>query len=670
MNQVKQLLFFFLFAGLMQQSFAQFSPEEQKQIDSLNAIIVNSASHDTSLASAYVALSNIVYVSNLDTIIPLCERAISIARRSLNKYSERKIRRSLYNSIAGSLNNIGFIYSNKGDIPKALEYYHLSLKVAEKTGDKQGIATSLNNIGPIYYYQGDILQALEYYHRSLKIKEEIGDKKGIAYSLNNIGSIYLYQKETTKALDYFHRGLKIREEIGDKQGIAYSLSNIGFAYQDLGNHEKGREYFLQSLKIVEEIGDKISIAHALHDIGNAYLEEGKMIAAESYAKRSLALSKELGFPENIRNAAQLLYKTYEKQRMGMEALEMHKLFIQMRDSLSNEETQKATLKELAKYEYEKQKAISDKEHEKQMAVAAEQEKKQKIISYSIGTGLVMMLLFSFVLFNRLQLTRKQKVVIEHQKKEVEAKHKEITDSIFYAKRIQDSILPSRASMREHLKDEFLLFQPKDVVAGDFYWMEPSGDSLYFAVADCTGHGVPGAMVSVVCSYSLSKALLEENITQTGKLLDRTRELVIERFAKSGEEVNDGMDISLCALNMKTRQLQWSGANNPLWRISKGEMIKYRPNKQPIGRYEEFELFATHDIQLEKDDIIYLFSDGYADQFGGPNGKKFMSQRLNDLLLSIASKPMGEQKKILKRSFEDWKIAQEQVDDVCIIGVRV
>jgi serine phosphatase RsbU (regulator of sigma subunit) len=171
-----------------------------------------------------------------------------------------------------------------------------------------------------------------------------------------------------------------------------------------------------------------------------------------------------------------------------------------------------------------------------------------------------------IVFRALQITKNQKQIIEHQKEIVEEKHKEIQDSINYAKRIQDAIMPSLEDMQMALKNGFILYQPKDVVAGDFFWMEKINNVVYFAAADCTGHGVPGAMVSVVCSNALTKALLEEGIRETGKLLDRTRELVIERFAKSGDEVKDGMDISLCALNVETNELQWSGANNPLWII--------------------------------------------------------------------------------------------------------
>jgi len=286
--------------------------------------------------------------------------------------------------------------------------------------------------------------------------------------------------------------------------------------------------------------------------------------------------------------------------------------------------------------------------------------------------------------------------ISEQKQIVEDKHKEITDSIHYAKRIQQSILPTDEMINKTLKDNFLLYLPKDVVSGDFYWLEkaplnlPKGEEFsspkvesegaFIAVADCTGHGVPGAMVSVVCSNALSKALLEEGITDTGKLLTRVREIVIERFAKSGG-VRDGMDIALCSLRFDVQGLmltesetvallQYSGANRPLLIVRKGELIKIKPDKQPIGKFFEDRPFTTHEIPLQKNDMVYLFSDGYADQFGGKSGKKFMTKQLYNLLLNIAEKPMKEQKEILHQTLIAWQGNYIQVDDICVFGVRI
>ncbi len=217
-----------------------------------------------------------------------------------------------------------------------------------------------------------------------------------------------------------------------------------------------------------------------------------------------------------------------------------------------------------------------------------------------------------------------------------------------------------------------MYLPKDVVADDFIWMEQIEEVVYFAAADCTGHGVPGAMVSVICSNALSKSLLEDGIKDTGKLLDRTREIVIERLARSGEEVKDGMDISLCALQLNTLQLQWSGANNPLWilRNESNEIDEIKPDKQPIGKYENQRPYLAHTIQLEKGDSIYVFTDGFQDQFGGVNNKKFKPQQLKTLLLANKDKTMIDQKDVLKDSFFAWKGTNEQVDDVCLIGVKI
>lgn len=265
----------------------------------------------------------------------------------------------------------------------------------------------------------------------------------------------------------------------------------------------------------------------------------------------------------------------------------------------------------------------------------------------------------------------QRNISEKQKTLIEEKNKEIIDSINYAKRIQNAIMPSIEAVKDALKEVFVLYLPKDVVAGDFFWMEKIGDVIYFAAADCTGHGVPGAMVSVVCSNALTKSLLEDKIETTGPLLDRTRDAVIEKLAKSGDQVKDGMDISLCALNMKTGELQWSGANNPLWIIRNGnnEIEEIKGDKQPIGLFERSQPFTTHDLQLKTGDMLIVFTDGYQDQFGGPRGKKFKPKQLKEVLINNKSIEMDQCKNNLEKVFYDWKGENEQVDDICMIGVQ-
>jgi serine phosphatase RsbU (regulator of sigma subunit) len=262
----------------------------------------------------------------------------------------------------------------------------------------------------------------------------------------------------------------------------------------------------------------------------------------------------------------------------------------------------------------------------------------------------------------------QKQEVENQKHLVEEKQKEILESIAYAKRLQEAILPPADYFSEVTSNYFILYKPKDIVAGDFYWAEKVGDLFYVAAADSTGHGVPGAMVSVVCSTALNRAVKEFGIKKTGEILDKTRELVIETFEKSKSEVKDGMDISLLCFDIQKQQITWSGANNPLWYVSNGQLSEIRADKQPIGKTDYPKPFTTHTIANNTDVVLYLFTDGLPDQFGGPNGKKYKYKQFSDLLMRNNNLTFTEQKSEIEKSFADWKGELEQVDDVCVIGI--
>jgi serine phosphatase RsbU (regulator of sigma subunit) len=252
--------------------------------------------------------------------------------------------------------------------------------------------------------------------------------------------------------------------------------------------------------------------------------------------------------------------------------------------------------------------------------------------------------------------------------ELEEKNQEILKSITYAKRIQQAILPPVHLIHENLIDSFVLYKPKDIVAGDFYWMERKDNLLFIAVGDCTGHGVPGAIVSVICSNALNRSVNEFGITETGKILDKARELVLETFAKSDEEIKDGMDISLCSIDTLTNTVCWSGANTNLIYIHKEQLMEIKAHKQPIGKSENPTPFPTHQLQLEKGDKIYLISDGFADQFGGEKGKKYKRNHLESFIQSIQHDSLEIQKNELERNFENWKRGVDQVDDVTIVGI--
>lgn len=259
---------------------------------------------------------------------------------------------------------------------------------------------------------------------------------------------------------------------------------------------------------------------------------------------------------------------------------------------------------------------------------------------------------------------------------IEDKNKEILDSIFYARHIQRSILPPEHRIHDFFQEAFIIFKPKDIVAGDFYFIERlDNKAIVVAACDCTGHGVPGAMVSVVCANALSRSVKEFSLSDPAEILDKTRELVIESFSRSNEEVRDGMDVSLAVFYPEKNYLEWSGANNPVWIIRGQELIEWKGDKQPIGKHTALKPFTRHHAFLEKGDCVYLFSDGFADQFGGDpksrsGGKKFKHTNFKKLLLEIHPQLLEKQKEEIIHTFESWRGEFEQVDDVCVIGIRI
>ncbi len=653
--------------------FAQYSPEQQQEIDSLNKLL-SIAKDDTTKLDLRFKIGETGWIFRTgywDSISTDC--AILLTNTEASETEKHFYK----NSLALTFNNTGFIYNNQGDVSQALKYFFRSLKLYEELGDQKGIAAASNNIGLLYHDQENITMALKYYHKALKIREQIGDKTGLANSLNNIAFIYNTQKNIPMALLYLNQSLEIYRELEDLQGEASSSNSIGFIYQRQGDNEKAKSFHIASLKIQEAIRDKDGITYSLTNLSEIALKEGDVKLAKEYAQKSLKIAEELGFPSPISNASRLLSIVAKKEGKYKEGWDYYETHIVMRDSINSQETKKTVLEQQMKYEYEKltlKDSIENAQIQEMKDLQIKEQtatiKQEQTLKYALIVGLILMLILVVLSIKGYQQKKKDNLLINEQKQQVEEKNKEITDSITYAKRIQDAILPPTSDLNSHLKNGFVLFKPKDIVAGDFYWLEVIDDVVFYAAADCTGHGVPGAMVSVVCHGALNRAVREFKLREPSQILNKVRELVIETFAKSRDDVKDGMDIALCALNFKTNELNFSGANNGLIIIQNNELIEIKADKQPIGIYATSKSFTNHKIQLNNGDSLYVYTDGFADQFGGTKGKKFKYEPLRKLLLENKEKSMDHQKEVLNKVFEDWKGGLEQVDDVCIIGVRV
>jgi serine phosphatase RsbU (regulator of sigma subunit) len=629
-----------------------------------------------------------------------------------------------YSSAAITLNNIGHNLAYVGDNVGALDYYNQSLSMITKHGSKKEAIIQLAVMGDMYATLQDESNAIKYMNKALKIAIEINDRNNIAYietllgnvnfkfekyqealkhdsislgiykeikneagictAYNNIGARNYAMRNYEAALSSFEQSLVLREKLNEVKSLHSNLINIGTTLVFLKRNKEGYERLNQSLELARKNGDKVLEFTSLRQIGNSYFTHEKDYnKAEKYAYEALDLSQKIGYAELTKQAAKLLMDTYSKLGNYKKGMEMQELYMAMKDSLSNAQTRKAALNSQLKYEYEV-KAAADSVRlaaDKELSVAQLQQEKTK--GYALYGGLALTVLFGGFMFNRYKKTNRQKKIIEQKEREtnyqkslIENKNREILDSISYAKRLQEAILPPENMWRRNFGDSFILYKPKDIIAGDFYWNEISNveenQLIFFAAADCTGHGVPGAMVSVVCSNALTRTVNEFHITEPGKILDKVKELVIQTFEKSESEVKDGMDISLCALNRHTGELQWAGANNPLWIIRKGAQIieEIKGDKQPVGKHIHSKPFATHTVSIQEGDRVYLFTDGFADQFGGEKGKKFKLTKMKELLVSIGSKNMEEQKIVLNDTFENWKGALEQIDDVCVIGIKL
>lgn len=659
------------------------------QQDSLWDIWKDSKNEDS---TRLIALDKIIWnklmLTNPDSAYMLAKQQYEFAK-------EKKLK----HYVAWALNSQGVASRLLGNYRKAIAYALENIKLQLELGNQNGLASAYNNLGLIYFYLENNEKAIDAYEKSLAINEKINDSKNIALNLGNIALLHYANGDLEKALKFNLRSLQIREKIGDRHGMAIAMNNIGNIYQTLKNYDNALDYYDDALKIYIDIEDLQGLSNNYNNIGSVYLELNDLKNAFQFSNSSLRIAKQINAILEIRNAANTLYQIYKKENNFTKALEMHELYLVMKDSIVKKENQN----EILNQEYRIRFTLDSlrTEDEKLIMSANLQLKDVKIQQgktqryYLIG-GLLTLFLFIGFVYNRYLNSQKQNAIIETKKKEleiqkeiIEKRQKEVSDSIKYAKRLQDAILPDYKFIQQYFDDSFLFYRPKDVVSGDFYWLEKKGDLLFIAVADCTGHGVPGALVSVVCHNMLNRAVNEFQLTNPAAILNKTRELVIETFAKKGDVVSDGMDIALCVFDIKNNQMQYAGANNAVWIVRKNEMItpsfsdiykieknesysllELKATKQPIGNYPLLKPFSNVNFELQKNDCIYLFSDGFADQFGGNSGKKLMSKPFKRILLKHQELNMKDQSNLLIQTFENWKGSHEQVDDICILGIKI
>jgi serine phosphatase RsbU (regulator of sigma subunit) len=649
--------------------FSSFISAQNKDRLHHSLELLKTVTNDT-LKTSY--LDNVGWDTSYDDLavgLQYCKEALALAEKI--KYDK---------GIIHACNSIGTIYEDMGDVNQALAYHLRGLALAEKTKNKLGETTACMNISIVYTGQQDYKSALKYLLRSKDISESLHDSSGLAYTYNNLGSIYLHFPDSIeKSIASFNKSLSLAHHLKDADQIANCLSGIAKSYQKKGDTINADISMNRAMDLMDSLHNEYSLSQMMVNYASMLSDRGYYARALELLNKSLLIFRKIGMVEQEKELWGGLAIIYEKNGQLQKSIDAWKRFSSMKDSLMNENVMRhqrdlETVYETEKKENEIKQKANEIKHLREVGLEKDKvEAKQKQIVIALVVGCVLLLLFLFLLYNRSQLRKKTNVQLEKQNSIIEEKNKDITDSINYARRIQEAILPAKELKRQLFPESFILFQPRDIVSGDFYWFSEKNGKLLIAAVDCTGHGVPGAFMSMIGNAFLNEIVNEKEITKPAEILNQLRENVVDALKQSDAESEnkDGMDIALCSFNSNFSSVEFAGAFNPLWLIRKGELKIFSPDKEPVGFQSATSTpFTNQSINLEKGDTIYIFSDGFADQFGGPKGKKFKYLQLQHALVSIQHQSMSEQENSLLKIFDGWKGNLEQVDDVLVIGIRV
>ncbi|MFO0357419.1 MAG: tetratricopeptide repeat protein [Sphingobacteriaceae bacterium] len=626
-NKFGQMISYFTLC----RSGVEFAKYEVSRMYAKKAIaIANQINNDTIEARTWLSVG-FSYYSQGDFQMGIGSyiKAIPICEKQPHNIAYQKV-------LASAYNGLGLCFSVKPfpNYDKALDYYLKALKIDEATNNTRDWGLVLIRLGILYTATKDYVKAEKYLNEALAFAERSKMAVLQKWAIESVASLQKQKHEYTNALKSYVRSLQISKKANEVPGIISSYINISETYFGLNEHKMALIYTDSAYKLCEinKIYEPMFKVNALRS--DIYKAKGEFENALLFYKKSVALKDSL-FTERSNNNIQELETRYKTQDQEKELIE-----------------KTAALK------------IQIEKSEKQAAQR----------NFFIVGILLLLIIIAFVYWQYVQ-KNKANAIIRSQKLLVESKNKDITDSIKYAKKIQEAILPPEDLRTQLFPDSFVFYQPKDIVSGDFYWYTQKNNKKIFAAVDCTGHGVPGAFMSMIGNAYLNEIVNEKGVTKTSEILDMLKERVVESLKQSGNENKDGMDIALIAIDETNGTVEFSGANNPCWIINKNELVELKGDSQPIGYHLGIlKPFTAQQLKISKGDSVYIFTDGYADQFGGANkylgGKKFKNRQLKELFLKVNDKGLNEQCEIIKNTFENWKGELEQVDDVCIIGIRL
>lgn len=616
--------------------------------------------------------------------------------------------------IASATNNIGVVYSIMGNHDQALSHFQNAEKSYASIQYLQGQAQAINNIGIAFKLQNQFKQSLQYFEKSLRINQQLDNKYEIARCYNNIGLIYKNLKQPKTALEYYQKSLKLSTSIGDKRGIAYRYYNIAGIYEQITEYDQAQEYFEKALAIGKELQDKRTISNCILSLGKLLHRKQQPEKALPFVEEAHQMALKTKDKKTQVNALGLLAKINADLGKYQKAYEYQVAFKNQNDSLINAKN----IRNLAKKEVQ---AKFEKKQADQVKTIKKQQRFQYIYLIIIGLMLAVLAVFyrslrikrsanqslqqknEMIYSQNVEIVKQRDQILEknillnQQSNELRLQKNLIIESIQYAQEIQQSVLPPEDTLNCVFKDNFIYFNPLDIVSGDFYWVKQVDDTVFFAVADCTGHGIPGAFMSMLAISYLNEIVIPGITTESGEILDQLREKIKYTLHQVNSEVEhkDGLDIAFCTFHQPSRTLKFSGGYSPLYilrnhsamfDVTQGAvdhsknykvnvvndttLLEIKGDRQPVGVFIREKPFNTHKVVLNENDVLYAFTDGYIDQLGGDEGKKFMALQFKKLILQNWDKPLNTQREIFAQALKDWQKQTPQVDDILVMGLKL
>ena len=670
-------------------------PDDTSKVQVLHKLSILCTTNDTKNALRYgnkaFDLAQIIkYPYGTARSLAILGRAYRISGdydQAIEKQNEsQKIWRQINDSLslANSFQELGIVYRKKGEFSLSLRNLLKALKVHKHLKSKKGEANVATSLSTLYIKQKDYDKAVEYSKLALKLHKELNLQSAIAIDYNNLGNIYYFREAFDKSLYYYNQYKFLKEQLGDKRSIGIALSNIGFVYAQKKQYLLNIDYQKKALKIFKDLNLENRQIYPLQSLGESYADLGEFDKAVEHGTDALRIAENIGGKFKTIEVLESLARIERKANNYKQALKYYQQYKLLSDTVFNEKKTKLITEMQTKYDTEK------KEQENKI-LKLEVKQRNNLIAAAVG-GVVLLLILAIVLYqsnrrkqktNRVLVAQKQEIEIQTeeimaQRDMLEQQHKDIRDSINYARKIQTAILPLKEEISAALPEHFLFYQPRDIVSGDFYWfakIEEATPKYVIAISDCTGHGVPGAFMSMIGNDLLNDIVKARHIVEPDRILDLLHVGVRKALHQETGENSDGMDIALCVIDPQQKTVSYAGANSPLVYVKDGELTRVAPNKTSIGGSKtKFDKgFQAHTIAYQDAPVMcYLYSDGYRDQFGGEKGKKFMRPRFLELVFYISQLSMQEQRRQIEETITEWmkQGGYDQMDDMLVMGFRL